>query len=141
MVYALRPPALDELGLVGALNAHLQSLPANAPRVTLEAGPLPRMLAAVEVAAYRIVLEAVTNTVRHAQASACRVRLAAVEGALEITVDDDGRGLPAALAAGVGLASLRERAAELGGSCMIENAPAGGARVSARLPLAPTAHG
>jgi signal transduction histidine kinase len=141
MVYALRPPALDELGLVGALNAHLQSLPANAPRVTLEAGPLPRLLAAVEVAAYRIVLEAVTNTVRHAQASESRVRLAVTGGALEITVEDDGRGLPADHLAGVGLASVRERAAELGGTCTIENGPLGGARVSARLPLAPMAYG
>jgi signal transduction histidine kinase len=142
MVYALRPPALDELGLVGALNAHLQSLPANGLRVRLEAAPLPRLLAAVEVAAYRIVLEAVTNSVRHAQASECRVRLGTAEGALEITVEDDGRGLPAEHVAGVGLESLRERAAELGGTCVIVNGAAGGARVSARLPLAPTAtHG
>ncbi len=145
LVHALRPPALDELGLVGALNAHLQSLPVNGLRVNLEAAPLPPLSAAVEVAAYRIALEAVTNTVRHAHASECRVRLAVADGALELVVEDNGIGLPAALPAdhraGVGLASLRERAAELGGTCRIENGTAGGVRVSARLPMAPAAHG
>jgi signal transduction histidine kinase len=140
-VYALRPPALDELGLAGALQAHLHALPSNGLRVSLQAAALPPLSAAVEVAAYRIALEAVTNTVRHAHASECRVRLAVAAGALEIEVVDNGGGLPADAPAGVGLASLRERAAELGGTCRIENAPEGGVRVAARLPLAPTAHG
>lgn len=141
LVYALRPPALDELGLVGALNAHLQTLPQNGLRISLKAGPLPPLSAAVEVAAYRVTLEAVTNTVRHAQASECRVQLAVVEGALEIEVVDNGRGLPDTPPEGVGLASLRERAAELGGSGSIDNLPAGGVRVHARLPLGNNALG
>ena len=141
LVYALRPPALDELGLVGALQAQIQSLPANGLRVSLEAAPLPPLSAAVEVAAYRITLEAVTNTVRHAHASECRVRLAAPGPALEIDIEDNGAGLPAGHVPGDGLASLRERTAELGGTCQVENRPAGGVRVAARLPLVPAAHG
>jgi len=141
MVYALRPPALDELGLVGALQAQIQALPANGLRVSLEAAPLPPLSAAVEVAAFRITLEAVTNTVRHAHASECRVRLAAPDRVLEIEVEDDGSGLPAGHIPGDGLASLRERTAELGGTCQVENRPAGGVRVTARLPLAPAEHG
>jgi signal transduction histidine kinase len=141
LVYALRPPALDELGLVGALQAQIQSLPANGLRVSLEAAPLPPLPAAVEVAAYRITLEAVTNTVRHAHASECRVRLAAPGPVLEIDIEDNGAGLPAGHLPGDGLASLRERTAELGGTCQVENRPAGGVRVAARLPLVTAAHG
>jgi signal transduction histidine kinase len=141
MVYALRPPALDELGLLGALQAQIQSLPANGLRVGLEAQPLPPLSAAVEVAAYRITLEAVTNSVRHAHASECRVRLAATGQVLEIVVEDNGAGLPAGHTPGDGLASLRERTAELGGTCLVENRPAGGVRVAARLPLTPAEHG
>ncbi|MEP7357314.1 MAG: histidine kinase [Anaerolineales bacterium] len=141
LVYALRPPALDELGLVGALQSQIQALPANGLRLSLEAAPLPPLSAAVEVAAFRITLEAVTNTVRHAHASECRVRLAAASRALEIEVEDNGVGLPPEHAPGDGLVSLRERTAELGGTCRVENRPEGGVRVAARLPLAPAEHG
>jgi signal transduction histidine kinase len=141
LVYALRPPALDELGLVGALQAQIQSLPSNGLQVSLEAAPLPPLSAAVEVAAYRITLEAITNAVRHAHASECRVRLAAASQVLEIEVEDNGAGLPAGHAAGDGLASLRERTAELGGTCQVENRLQGGVRVAARLPLALAEHG
>ncbi|MGH2522240.1 MAG: sensor histidine kinase, partial [Anaerolineales bacterium] len=105
---------------------------------TFEVPPhgLPPLSAAVEVAAYRIALEALTNVVRHAHARRCLVRLCVAEGKmLQVEVSDDGVGLPADLRAGVGLTSMRERAAELGGACVIERAPDRGTRVVARLPL------
>jgi signal transduction histidine kinase len=147
LVYELRPPALDELGLVGALRAHVQSLTAaNGLHVTVDAPPdLPPLSAAVEVAAYRIALEALTNVVRHAQAHACQVHLAVVEESLQLDIADDGLGLPAETRretqAGMGLTSMRERADELGGTCVIENRPGGGTRVYAELPITPSAHG
>ena len=95
---------------------------------------LPPLPAAVEVAAYRIVLEALANVARHAQARTCRVCVR-VADMLEVEVRDDGVGLKAARHTGVGLFSMRERAAELGGTCLIESPPAGGVRVLARLPL------
>jgi signal transduction histidine kinase len=90
--------------------------------------------AAVEVAAYRIATEALTNVVRHAQARRATVWLCLDDEALYIAVDDDGKGLPAGYRPGVGLASMRERAEELGGACRIEPRPGGGTRAIARLP-------
>lgn len=138
LVYALRPPALDELGLVAALRAEFTD-PARRLHIQVEAAPdpLPPLPAAAEVAAYRIVTEAVTNAARHAHARNCRVRLTVgVDGhALTVEVADDGQGLPAGVRWGVGLTSMRERAAELGGQCQVTSDPAGGTRVLARLPL------
>ncbi len=88
----------------------------------------------MEVAAYRITLEALTNVARHADASRCTIQLALHDG-LELQVTDDGTGLPADYRAGVGLASLRERAAELGGVCTVESLAAGGTAVRAHLPI------
>ena len=135
LVDGLRPPALDELGLVGALRlaaGRLES--ARGPRVTIEVdGELSELPAAVEVAAYRIVSEALTNAVRHAGAERCTVRLTGGDE-LTILVEDDGLGLPQERRDGVGLGSMVERAAELGGECRIEPRPGGGTRVVALLP-------
>jgi signal transduction histidine kinase len=136
LVYALRPPALDELGLVGALREQAEKLgAAEHPRVEIDApdelGVLP---AAVEVAAYRISLEAMTNSARHADARTCVVRIS-VNGDLDLEVVDDGRGLPDDYRAGVGISSMRERAEELGGMCEVEPLDGRGTRVHARLPL------
>ena len=98
-------------------------------------GDLEGLPAAVEVAAYRIAAEAITNAARHGEAQNCFVRLS-LNGALDLEVVDDGTGLPRALRAGVGLSSMRERAAELGGTCEVGPAPGGGTRVAARLPIA-----
>jgi len=139
LVYALRPPALDELGLVSAIREHAARYnESDGLRIALEAPErLPPLPAAVEVAAYYIVLEALTNVVRHARAQTCRIRLSLADGlCLEIT--DDGGGLPADCHAGVGLTAMRERAVELGGECRIEPGPAHGTRVWARLPLPPS---
>lgn len=136
LAYDLRPPALDDLGLVEAVKERAARFGPES-RVTVEATALPETLpAAVEVAAYRIVQEALMNVSRHAGASTCNIRLAcAGSRALEVEVTDDGIGLPDAPGQGVGLRSMRERAAELGGICEIGRASACGTRVFARLPL------
>jgi len=154
LVYGLRPPALDELGLVHAVRQQAarhgllaDSLPQVAGGETgCEDGlvfsvetseHLPPLPAAVEVSCYRIAQEAMTNVARHARARACRVRLSIdVDGKeLELAITDDGVGLPADRRCGVGLGSMRERAVELGGTCTIEAVSNGGTRVLARLPL------
>jgi signal transduction histidine kinase len=136
IAYGLRPPALDELGLVGALQAHITSYnQAPGLEITLEAPETtPPLPAAIEVAAYRIALEAMTNVTRHAEAHHCYVRLS-LPGDLCLEVTDDGRGLPGSVRAGVGLTSMRERAEELGGICIAEALPQGGTGVMARFPM------
>ena len=132
LVHDLRPPALDDLGLVGALRQQAQRLEPPATVVADDLGALP---AAVEVAAFRIASEAMTNVARHAAATTCAVRLAVADDALVVEVADDGVGIPADAQTGIGLLSLRERAAELGGSSEITCPPSGGTTVRTRLPL------
>lgn len=135
VVYELRPPSLDELGLIPVLREQAEHYIHDGLRITLDAPePLPPFPAAVEVATYRIVQEAMTNVVRHAQAHTCVIRLTLDHG-LDIEVRDDGRGIPVGQHAGVGLTSIRERAAELGGRCEIESLSAGGTRLYVHLPL------
>ena len=135
LAYDLRPPALDELGLVPAVRESASSQAEGGPRVVVEApDSLPDLPAAVEVAAYRIATEAVTNVARHANADHVVVRFDLTD-ALELTIQDDGGGIPAKARAGVGITSMRERAAELGGRVDVEAVPGGGTRVRARLPL------
>ena len=137
LVYDLRPPALDDLGLVEALRqlAERYGSKDEPLRVVVEAPEdLPNLPAAVEVAVYRITQEALTNVSRHARARTCVVRLVLNEDvALEIV--DDGVGIPAQRSAGVGLSSMHERASELGGSCVLQSVPKGGTQVLVRLPL------
>ncbi|MEP7199819.1 MAG: histidine kinase [Chloroflexota bacterium] len=156
VVYELRPPTLDEFGLVGACQELAQRLSGQSgTQIVVDApAPLPPLPAAVEVAAYRITQEAVSNVVKHAGATRTVVRIAA-DGVgaglapalpgqpqglplLIIEITDDGRGLPATHHAGVGLHAMRERAAELGGTCEIETIAQGGTRVTARLPISTT---
>ncbi len=136
LVYELRPPALDELGLAGALRAlPIQRTTANDLQVTINApDPLPTLPAAVEVAAYRIAQEALTNVVRHGQARTCSIRIEMAD-TLCLDICDDGIGLPTQPQTGLGLRSMRERAEELGGTCRVEANAQGGTRVSASLPL------
>jgi signal transduction histidine kinase len=123
LVYALRPPALDALGLIGALRSQLVYHGHSDLQIGVE-GPeeLRALPAAVEVAAYRIALEALNNVVCHAEASTCVVRLELDEavGELRLEIEDDGRGIGENHWAGVGLTSMRERTEELGGSCVVE---------------------
>jgi signal transduction histidine kinase len=136
IAYNLRPPALDELGLVGALREHCVAMgSSHSLKVSFDApDTLPSLSAAVEVAAYRIAIEALTNIQRHAGASACCICMT-VGDHLTIEVLDDGQGLGDNVRAGVGLTAMRERASELGGQCIIENRADGGTRVYAILPL------
>jgi signal transduction histidine kinase len=136
LVYDLRPPALDELGLVSALREHVARLPAHGLRIEVDAPEMTLELpAAVEIAAYRIALEALTNVIRHAHARSCRIRLIRASEMLTVEVVDDGIGLPADYTPGVGVSTMRERAAELGGSCLITSPPSGGVQTLVQLPL------
>ncbi len=135
LVYNLRPPILDEWGLVAALREQVAQYQLNNVRVSVDAPEsLPPLPAAVEVAAYRIALEALANVIRHAQATRCTICLAVCDNALTVEVQDNGKGLLSDYHAGVGISAMRERAAELGGSCVIEDVATGGTRVYARLP-------
>jgi two-component system NarL family sensor kinase len=137
VVYALRPPALDQLGLVGALRQHAATLSMGDARLTCDVmapEPMPALPAAVEVAAFRISQEALTNVARHAHARRAEVVIAC-DHALHLEVRDDGLGLPQQPHTGVGLTSMRERATELGGSFDITPSPGGGTLVRVVLPL------
>jgi len=137
IVYGLRPPTLDEFGLVGSLREEVGRLQYEAPSLTVTldapADDLADLPAAVEVACYRIVTEALTNVTRHAHATRCSVRLRLNHG-LDVDVCDDGVGLPQGWRAGVGIASMRERVTELGGELVIEPSLPHGTRITARLP-------
>ncbi|MEU1722707.1 GAF domain-containing sensor histidine kinase [Actinomadura sp. ATCC 39365] len=133
LVYGLRPPALDELGLIGALREQARTL---GPFVVEGPQEEPVLPAAVEVAAYRIALEAMTNAARHAHAGRGTVRISAGT-ALHLEINDDGIGIPDGYRAGVGITSMRERAAELGGTCLVERATPNGTTIRATLPLSP----
>ncbi len=152
LIYGLRPPALDDLGLIPSIYQQAQ----NQGMVELSTGTetderlehrtvfsmnapekLPPLPAAVEVACYRIVHEALTNVARHAHARTCLVRLLVDRGSgvLEVEITDDGVGISGGRVAGVGLSSMRERAEELGGMLAVERGAEGGTLVLARLPL------
>ena len=141
LVYGLRPPTLDELGLVAAIRDHVAGMDGkSALQIEITEPPegLPPLSAAVEVAAYRIVLEALTNVIRHAQAEHCRIRFRLGQNGsdsnLQIEIVDDGVGLPSALRAGVGLRSMRERAEELDGGLTVKS-ETGRTRILATLPI------
>jgi signal transduction histidine kinase len=136
LVHDLRPPALDDLGLAGAVRQQAERL--LAPRVAVQVvadADVEALPAAVEVAAYRIASEALANVARHARATSCTVELARSDGSLLVGVTDDGVGIAPGAPAGVGLVSLRERAAELGGRCTVSCPDDGGTVVRALLPV------
>ncbi|MBK8020608.1 MAG: hypothetical protein IPK19_04040 [Chloroflexi bacterium] len=135
VVHDLRPPTLDELGLPEALRGALSQMttPATGPSISLMTGELPRELpAAIEVAAYRITMEAVTNVIKHAQARQCQVNLEVIGSPcrLCIAIEDDGIGLPETVVPNVGLHSMREGAEELGGTFQLQ--PRAGGRHRSR---------
>lgn len=156
IAYGLRPPALDQLGLALAIRDYADrcTTPGSGVELTIDvetAEPLPPLPAAVEVAAYHLAREALNNVVCHASASRCTIRLTVVGAVatfpvgeagtsgtvatLWLEVRDNGRGLPVRPRSGIGLISIRERAAELGGTCQIESPAAGGTCVTASLPI------
>ncbi len=131
LAYGLRPPALDELGLLGAIQVKIDAL--HGLPIDVEACDLPPLSAAVEVAAYRIVMEALTNVVRHSGATRADVALRLDDDCLEIAVSDNGTS-GGEWAPGIGLTSMGERASELGGTVSHHSTPTG-STVTARLPL------
>ncbi|MGI5243876.1 sensor histidine kinase [Dactylosporangium sp. CA-139066] len=137
IVYGLRPRALDELGLVGAVRqqvSHLRAADGSALAVTITAPELPELPAAVEVAAYRVAVEAVTNVARHAGVAAASVDLALLgDRALRVAVHDGGpAGAP--WRPGIGLTSMRERVEQIGGSLTVDSGEEG-STVIAEIPL------
>jgi signal transduction histidine kinase len=144
MVHDLRPPTLDEFGLIGSIKARMDEVKQMSPssfEVNLHAPKkMPGLPAAVEVAAYRIITEALINVIRHASATNCEIFLKInSSNELQLDVVDNGVGLPSKLKpannGGIGLTSIRERAMELGGSCVFENLETGGTSVKAILPF------
>ncbi len=138
LVDDLRPPAIDEVGLLGAIRQRAATL---SGAVTFDVtgpdstgDPRPQLPAAVEVAAFRIASEAMTNVVRHSGATRCLVQIE-LDGAFQLTVSDNGHGIDRTMSQGVGWTSMRERAAELGGSCTVTGQPGRGVIVRAILPL------
>ena len=140
IVYGLRPKALDELGLVGAVRQRVEHLHATGGRalaVDVDApAALPELSAAVEVAAYRVAVEAVTNVARHAEVDRARVTFALADaGRLLVRVADAGSSA-GPWRPGVGLAAMRERVEGVGGTLTVTSGPEGGV-VTASLPLDP----
>ncbi len=139
IVYGLRPPALDQVGLADALREEITRLEYQAPGLSvtlrLPEPDLCALPAAVEVAVYRIITEAVTNVARHAGARTCQISITSSGQHLRLEVDDDGAGMPHGWRAGVGITAMRERAAELGGQLAIEPQARHGTRIIATLPL------
>ncbi len=134
LVYALRPPALDELGLVAAIRQSA-NLDGSGIDICVDApARLPPLPAAVEVATLRIAQEAVANVLRHSGARNCRLSLTLEGGLLRLEVSDDGTGLSPNATSGLGLRSMRERAEELGGHFELGKAAGGGTRIAALLP-------
>nr|HMN62969.1 sensor histidine kinase [Anaerolinea sp.] len=151
LVYGLRPPALDELGLVEAVRDLVrrggqEDMASSGMQFEVSGPPegLPKLPAAVEVNAYRIAMEGLTNAARHAKAGRCLVRFDCepVEGngqvVLRVQVSDDGAGIPESYRAGVGIRSMRERAEEIGGRLEIHTIEPHGTRIDAWLPLIET---
>ncbi|MET7764140.1 histidine kinase [Streptomyces sp. NPDC005393] len=139
----LAPAALAERGLTGAVRDLAHRLGVDGLRVSVASRPavLPPLSPGVETAAYRIAAESLTNAVRHARARQVGVELTAGPDTLEVKVIDDGSGLRETAVPGIGLASVAERAEEIGGSCSVTGS-ATGTVVHAVLPLAgPGEHG
>jgi signal transduction histidine kinase len=139
VVEGLRPPAIDELGLIGAISHAVDRLAADSGPSTTVCAPdsMPPLPAAVEVATYRIAVEAVTNAVRHTRARHCQITVTLTGRELSLTVDDDGGGLSPTSRPGHGLAIMRERAEEIGGTLDARSrGDLAGFTVNARLPIA-----
>jgi signal transduction histidine kinase len=135
VVDALRPPALDELGLVGAVRARAESLSGDLDFDVVGPENPSRLPAVVETAAYRIAVEAMTNAVRHSQARHCAVSFDIDSREVRVDVRDDGVGMDPNRGADVGLRSMHERAAEDGGQCRVSSRDGSGTEVTATLPL------
>ncbi len=133
----LRPKALDDFGLVAALE-HLRDTfsEQTGMRVDLEAPVGDRLPNDVETALYRIVQEALTNIVKHAQATTVSIVLTRRGRAVTAVIEDDGRGfIPGGGGGGMGLLGMGERLALLGGKLKLESSPGAGTTIVAEVPL------
>jgi signal transduction histidine kinase len=133
IIDGLRPPALDDIGLIEAIRDRMLPLSDGGPCIDVTAGPLPVLPPEVEVACYHVAVEAVHNAVRHAAARHVSVTLTTADGRLDLAVADDGRGIEATAGRGQGLATMRQRVEEIGGRFSVATGP-GGTTVSATLP-------
>jgi signal transduction histidine kinase len=135
IVHDLRPPTLDDLGLQRAIERVCEPLGDDGPTVTLDFQVEHELPPAIEVAAYRIASEALTNVRRHASARTAVLTLTETDPGLVIEVIDDGAGIAADAVRGVGLRSMRDRADELGGTLTVSDRAGGGTIVRAALPV------
>jgi two-component system, NarL family, sensor kinase len=135
LVNELRPPALDVLGLTGALQEHAATLGAGQLTVrVVSSDRVPELPAAVEVALYRIATEALTNVVRHSDATTASVSIDRQEQSISLVVRDNGASANGSWRPGVGLTSMRERTTELGGTFTAGPCDGGGS-VRVTVPL------
>lgn len=134
----LRPEALDDLGLVNALIA-LTSRAARQSGIRIErrfSAEIPRLPSELELVIYRVAQEALTNVLRHAEASRCRIELDATEGNVELRVSDDGVGIPTQRASEtVGIEGMRERALLANGTLDVDSRPGQGTQITLRVPV------
>ncbi len=140
LAWQLRPGILDDLGLLSALEALVESLEEQAPRVRVRSSlpaALPAMSAEEELAIYRIVQEALTNAIRHAGAGAVALTVAGEGGRIRVSVSDDGVGIAQSEAEDAGIRGMRERAVAIGATLAIATAPGDGTRVALQLPVRP----
>jgi signal transduction histidine kinase len=142
MSQLLHPSMLDDLGLPDTANWYLGGFSRRTGiRSELVVNELTERIAPeLEVCTYRVIQEAVTNVARHAGATVCRVEIQGTSDGLRITVEDDGRGFdprvkPGAAGRGLGLVSVRERVATLGGTLHVDSRPGQGTRLTVELPL------
>ena len=133
----LRPKALDDFGLAPALERLRDTFSEQTGmRVDLESRIRDRLPPDVETALYRIVQEALTNVVKHAQANAVSIVLTSKAGAVTALIEDDGRGFShGGSGEGLGLLGMAERLALLGGRLKVESRPGGGTTIVAEVPL------
>jgi len=133
---ALRPTALDDLGLAPAIAAYARQLSRDAGfELGLDLDELPRLPDTIELCCYRLAQEALTNAARHAQARSVRVSLHRGEHQLQLRIEDDGKGFSPSGRIGLGLVGARERIAALKGSLELVSSPGAGTRLTALLPL------
>jgi PAS domain S-box-containing protein len=142
----LRPPGLDQLGLLAALTEHARQVAARARLSVAVTGTeiVPRLPPESEIVLFRIAQEALTNVVKHARASKAAIALETGPDKVVMTISDDGRGYdPAArlaqtqVTASLGLVGMRERAESIGGRLRVESAPGRGTRVIVEAPRMP----
>ena len=146
VIVALRPPLLDDLGLLPALEAHLSDLRNLCPTLEvrlLASGLSGRLPAEIETVLFRVCQEALSNVLRHARARQVQVRLTGSYPSVILIVEDDGVGFPiTAMDTGdmqgyhYGLSGIRERVTAVGGTLLMQSAPAKGTRLRVEVPVA-----